>query len=88
MPSYTEYKCSCCGRETERILLTVKTIVFKAMGAGAKVHRSRVAEWLCDECLPKDVDWNRQPFRGTPGLTSEALERVRAAQLAETSNIA
>lgn len=58
----------------------VKKVNFSAVGAGAKIVRSRTVAWLCDECLPKDPDYNAEAFKGAPGLKSPALERVRAAE--------
>lgn len=80
MPHYTDYRCTVCGLECERDVLVVKKINFAAMGAGGKVVRSRTKAWLCDTCLPKDPDWNAEPYSSAPGLKSAALERVRAAE--------
>lgn len=85
MPHYTDYKCSACGRETLRDLLTAKKITFTDMGPGAKTKRQRTVAWLCDECLPLDEDYLRPAYSGSPGMKSEALERVREA---EARNIA
>jgi hypothetical protein len=69
-----------CNKITLRELLTVKKAVFTAMGAGGKTLRSRTTAYLCNECLPKDEDYQREAFTGAPGMKSEPLERVRAAQ--------
>jgi hypothetical protein len=78
MPHYSDYKCSVCKRPTERILLVAKKAVFSPLGPGAKTIKSRTLAWLCDECLPKDEDFQREAHSGAPGLKSPALERVRA----------
>lgn len=84
MPHYTQYKCAepplGCGRETLRDLLTVMKVVFTEMGQGGKILRSRTVGWLCDECVEKNDYWNLQAFTSAPGMKSEPLERVRAAQ--------
>jgi len=57
-----------------------KKVIFSALGAGAKIVRSRTVGWLCDECILEDEDYTREPFAGAPGMTSPALERVRALE--------
>lgn len=80
MPHYTEYACTRCKKKCERDVLVAKKVSFSALGPGGKVIRSRTTDWLCDECLPLDEHWNIQPYSGAPGLKSDPLERVRAAQ--------
>lgn len=52
-----EHKCSRCGREVERQLLTTKKVMFKELGSSGQVNRSRVVDWLCGPCLAKDKDF-------------------------------
>lgn len=78
-PHYSDYKCTKCGKITLRDILVVKSVVFKNMGAGANTLKSTTTEWLCDECLELDEDYQRPPFR-SPGMKSTPLERVRAAE--------
>lgn len=80
MPHYTRYECSVCNRVSLRELLIAKKVVFSALGPGGKTVRSRTIKWLCTDCLPKDEHWNIEPYSGAPGLKSEPLERVRAAE--------
>lgn len=80
MPHYSDYRCTKCNQPTLKALLTVKKVVFSPIGAGTKITKSRTVEWLCNECLELDPDWNREKFNGSPGLKSPALERVRALE--------
>jgi hypothetical protein len=80
IPHYTEYKCTICGRETERSLLLAKKVTFQPLGPGANITRSRTVAWICDECITKDPEYNLPAFKGSPGLKSPALERVREAE--------
>ena len=57
-----DYSCTACGEAVGRKQLTVKKATFLEMGTGARTIRSRVVGWLCDPCLKKDADWNREPF--------------------------
>lgn len=77
MPHYSEDKCTNCGQMTSPELLTVKRVQFLPRTAATRVIRSRSTDWLCETCLEKDPDWNRPAYRGSPGMTSPALERVR-----------
>jgi DNA-directed RNA polymerase subunit RPC12/RpoP len=83
MPHYTEYRCSRCGLPTERDLLIVKAIVFKTMGAGPKIIKSRNKDWLCDECIVDDPDFNSESFANAPGMRSAAKDRVEAERKKE-----
>lgn len=78
MPHYTDYRCMSCGRETLRELLTVKKVVFAAMGAGGKIVKSRTLGYLCDECIKNDPEYQLEAYKSAPGMKSEPLERVRA----------
>lgn len=80
MPHYSEYKCTNCNQITLKELLQAKKVVFSPIGAGTKITKSRTVAWLCNECLELDEDWKREKFKGSPGLKSPALERVRAAE--------
>lgn len=84
MPHYSDYRCTPCGRVTERELLYVKKVTFSEMGAGGKVVRSRTVDWICDECIEKDPEYNSEPYVNAPGLKSPALERVRKAEKKES----
>ena len=76
MPHYSEDRCSGCGKLCSPELLTIKRATFSARTASSKIIRSRVMAWLCESCLAIDPDWNRRAY-SSPGMTSEALERVR-----------
>ena len=56
-----EYFCNGCNTPTKRSMLTVKKVLFTAMGSGASTTRARVVAWLCPACTKRDTDWNRPP---------------------------
>lgn len=76
MPHYSEDRCSECGAICSAELLTIKRANFSPRTASAKIKRSRVMAWLCEDCLDVDPDWNRRAY-ASPGMTSPALERTR-----------
>ncbi len=82
MPHYTEDKCTRCGNKTSPELLMVKRVQFLARLNMRKVLKTRVTDWLCESCLEKDEDFNREAY-ATPGHTSSALERVRSGEILE-----
>jgi hypothetical protein len=75
MPRYSDYRCTRCGRICSRELLIAKSVVFSKLGAGGRVIQSRTKEWLDDDCLKKDEDWNLPPFK-SPGMVSPGKARV------------
>lgn len=77
MPHYTDYRCSVCCQITLKSLLVVKKAVFQPLGSGAKIIKSRTISWLCNECVEKDEDYQREAF-DAPGHKSAPLERVRS----------
>lgn len=81
MPHYTTDRCTSCGDLTSPELLTIKRVSFAARVSPSKLTRSRTVAWLCRKCLNKDEHWNLPAYKGTPGLTSEALERVRKGEV-------
>lgn len=62
MAGNPEYKCTRCGKDCQRDLLTVKKAVFLEMGMGGRTIRSRVVGWLCPSCTANDSDWNQEKF--------------------------
>jgi predicted RNA-binding Zn-ribbon protein involved in translation (DUF1610 family) len=60
-----DYKCTNCGADTKRDLLTVKKVLFTEMGAGSKTIRARVVDWLCPPCVKNDPAW-RAPAHQLP----------------------
>lgn len=62
------YLCTRHDGLVPRELLLVKKVQFTEMGAGGKVQKSRVVDWLCPDCVVKDADWNREEFKA-PGQT-------------------
>ena len=77
MPHYTTNRCTVCMNLTSPELLTVKRTSFSPRSEPSKVIRSRTTAWLCQSCIKKDPEWNLPAYKGAPGMTSEALERVR-----------
>lgn len=59
-----------------------KKVDFITLGTPRKVVVSRTLDWLCQDCLQKDEHFNLEAFQ-SPGMKSEPLEQVRAAQKAE-----
>ncbi|AVP43251.1 hypothetical protein PBI_HAIL2PITT_66 [Gordonia phage Hail2Pitt] len=47
-----------CGKDKRRDELTSKKAMFAGIGNASTVFRSRVVEWMCDDCLGKDKDYN------------------------------
>lgn len=64
----SRYVCMECRQETPRDKLTVKQAVFKVIGKGGRVIRSRTTGFLCPPCLEQDDDWNRKPYDDAPGM--------------------
>lgn len=53
-----DYKCSVCGKNTDRDLLTVKKVQFLEIGEKPSTLKSRTESWLCPDCVGKDPAWN------------------------------
>lgn len=66
MPRLKRYICTSCGQDYERESLLAKKVSFTQMGAGGKLVRSRVVDWLCPACTVKDDDWNQTAASGSP----------------------
>lgn len=79
MPGYAEDRCTQCKLLTSPILLTIKRVVFSAADQPKKHIKQRTTEKLCEKCLAKDEDWNREAYSG-PNNKSAPLERVREAR--------
>lgn len=79
MPQYSQDRCSNCDNKTSPELLAIKRVQFLDRTNNKKILKSRVVAWLCESCLNKDEDWNREAY-SSPGHDSPALERVRAAR--------
>lgn len=65
MPRLRRYVCTFCLTETDRKDLLVKKVLFTEMGAGGKLVRSRVVNWLCPNCTVKDPDWTQASNQGS-----------------------
>lgn len=52
------YACTNCGTSTKRDELTSKKVLFSGIGNNSTVFRSRVVDWLCEECLGADPEYN------------------------------
>lgn len=53
-----DYRCSECGKPTERDLLTVKKVSFLEMGERPKALKTRTESWLCPDCVREDAAFN------------------------------
>jgi hypothetical protein len=80
MPHYSSDRCSGCGNITSPELLTIKRATFSPRLKSTKTVRSRVVAWLCEGCLDKDEDYNREAYSST-GMKSEPLERARKGEV-------
>lgn len=76
MANNPDYKCTQCGKPTERDLLTVKKVVFLEMGLGGRTIRSRVVAWLCPYDIKQDDDWNREKFLAPAQVALPPMEAV------------
>lgn len=52
------YCCTRCGRDQPRNMLSSKKVMFGGIGNASTVFRSRIVDWLCEECLGQDDDYN------------------------------
>lgn len=81
MTNRTEYRCTSCGREVGKLNLKVKRAVFKEIGKGGPVVKTRTTAWLCvipqydglPSCLDQDPDWNRPLYSAAPGMENTSL---------------
>ena len=62
-----DYKCTKCGAQSTRELLTVKKVLFLEMGVGARTLRSRVIGWLCPPCVAADEQYNAESYEHQKG---------------------
>ena len=58
MSNTTDYRCSKCGKEEQRDLLTVKKVSFLEIGENPKAIKTRTESWLCPDCVRADEAWN------------------------------
>ncbi|AKJ71861.1 hypothetical protein TIN4_64 [Tsukamurella phage TIN4] len=52
------YACTNCGKDKKRDELTAKKVMFAGIGNASTVFRSRTVDWLCENCLGSDKDYN------------------------------
>lgn len=52
------YACTNCGKDKKREDLTSKKVMFSGIGNNSTVFRSRTVDWLCEDCLGEDKDYN------------------------------
>lgn len=69
----TDYRCTQCGEETPRELLTVKRVAFLEMGEGAKTLRARVVAWLCPICVATDKDWKLEAHHNQKPVIQQVI---------------
>lgn len=64
-----DYRCTECGKEKQRELLTVKKVSFLEMGMSGKAIKTRTVDWLCPDCLVKDPAWQLEKGQAPGRLT-------------------
>lgn len=52
------YACTRCGIDKPRDQLSSKKVMFAGIGNSTTVFRSRTVDWLCENCLGADDDYN------------------------------
>lgn len=83
MANIPDYICSSCGREVGKDNLKVKRAVFREVGKGGSVVKTRTVGWLCiisqpdgePSCLDQDPDWNRPLYSTSPGMKGTILDQ-------------
>lgn len=73
------YACTQCGADKARDELSSKKVMFAGIGNATTVFKSRVVDWLCEDCLGADKDYNY------PRDVSRA-ERMRIARSRRKEN--
>lgn len=63
-----KYVCGNCGQTKTKATLTVKRVQFLEMGENGKLLKTRVVEWLCEDCRAEDPAWSQDKLFGSPGL--------------------
>lgn len=66
MPYGGPYICTNCNKPFTRENLTVVNVLFKTMGKGPKIKKSRTLAWLCIGCLEKHPMWQLPNSQGAP----------------------
>lgn len=61
--SRSDFKCTKCGKDTDRDDLMVKRVQFRDMGETGAIRKTRVTDRLCPDCLNLDPDWQRKPWK-------------------------
>ena len=64
-----DYRCTQCGKETDRDLLTVKKVSFLEIGENPRAIKTRTESWLCPNCIKEDNAFNI-PKGFSPGRTN------------------
>jgi hypothetical protein len=81
VPHYTTDRCTRCGSICSPELLTIMRVSFSPRTKPSKIVKSRTVAWLCEDCLGNEPTANLPAYKGAPGMTSEALERVRRGEV-------
>lgn len=61
-------KCGRCDKPLKKWQVYVKQVRFVQVGMNGKVVRSRNKEWLCEDCMKQDQDYQREAFQASPGF--------------------
>lgn len=62
-----DYRCTECGGSSTREKLHAKRATFTTVGPAPKTIRVRTVAWLCEVCMIRDPDWNREAHTQAPG---------------------
>lgn len=79
----SSYACTVCGKETTRDELSTKKVLFAGIGHGATVFRSRTVDWMCDDCLGQDRDYNQPKDQSRTDRMRVARARRKENEAAE-----
>lgn len=76
------YACTVCGVQKPKDELSTKKVLFSGIGTSSTVFRSRTVEWLCEDCLGKDSQYNfpRDMSRAERMQIAQAKRKKNAAQ--------
>lgn len=62
-----DYVCSVCGGRSTKEKLASKRILFSTIGDKPKTFRTRTVAWLCEVCMLRDPDFQREAIVDAPG---------------------
>jgi hypothetical protein len=63
-----QYICDVCGKNVGKEKLCSKQVVFRRVGRGGRIIRSRIVQWVCDACVVKDPHYTQEKLTASPGM--------------------